>query len=178
MATAQTHLNASLRALKDPAAAVAEVNRYVCLHASKGKFISLWLGVFDPVTGDVWFVDAGHGHWLVVTQGGTGGPEVRRVAAEGGMLIGVDRDYQYKAEHLKLKPGERVVLFSDGVVEQAGPDGELFGLNAAIAALRSSSGCASDVTGLFDAVVSHAQTDSLQDDTTVASVGFLPRAPG
>lgn len=171
MATAQTHLNASLRVLKDPAAAVAEVNRYVCSHASKGRFISLWLGVFDPATGDVWYVDAGHGHWLVISERETGS-EVRRIDSEGGLLVGVERDYHYKAEHLKLKPGERIVVFSDGIVEQSSPDGAMFGLDGAMHALRTSNGCATDVSGLFDAVTAFAQTDSLQDDTTVASIMF------
>lgn len=176
MATAQTHLNASLRALKDPALAVAEVNRFVCSHASKGRFISLWLGIFDPETSEVTFVDAGHGHWLVVSAAGPDGLRARKVESEGDLLIGVDREYPYRAERIKLAPGERVVVFSDGVVEQANPEGVLFGLQGAINALKPSTGCAADVSALFDAVNAYAETDALQDDTTVASVAFAPRA--
>lgn len=171
MATAQTHLNTSLRVLKDPALAISEVNRYVCSHASRGRFISLWLGVFDPATGDVWYVDAGHGHWLVASGGAEGKPaHVRHIESEGGLLLGVDRDYPYVAEHMKLAPGDRVVIFSDGVVEQPCPEGDMFGMNMTIEALQPSTDCAMDVSALFDAVFAFAQTDSLKDDTTVASV--------
>lgn len=174
MATAQTYLNATLRAHSDPAAAIAECNRYVCSHASRGRFISLWLGVLDPTTGDCWFVDAGHGHWLVVHAGTAGAPaEIKPIDAVGGLLMGVDRDYDYHAEHLKLNAGDRIVLFSDGVVEQPGPDGEMFGLDGAIEALRDSTSCATDVSLLFDSVIGHAQSDSLKDDTTVASITLV-----
>lgn len=175
MATAQTHLNASLKALKDPALAVAEVNRYVCCHASKGRFISLWLGIFDPATREVVYVDAGHGHWLVVSGHGGQGARSMRSGSGGGLLIGVDADFPYRTERLRLEPGDRVVIFSDGVVEQSNPEGVMFGLHNAVEALRGSSGCGRDVSALFESVVRYAQSDSLQDDTTVASVTFAAR---
>lgn len=174
MATAQTHLSASLRALKDPALAVAEVNRYLCARVAQNKFISLWLGVFDPATRQVTFVDAGHGHWLVVErcQEPSGPPTIRRIDAVGGLPLGIEEDGAYQAEQFTLRPGDRVVVFSDGVVEQPGQDAVLFGLTRAIDAIMPSCSESEDVKRLFDAVVAYAQTDSLSDDTTVASIGL------
>lgn len=172
MATAQTHLSASLRAHKDPAVAVAEVNHYLCARVAQNKFISLWLGVFDPATRQVSFVDAGHGHWLVVERGEAGSASIRRIEAVGGLPLGIEADGAYQAEHFTLKPGDRVVVFSDGVVEQPGQDAVLFGLPRAIEAITTSASEAEDVKRLFDAVMAYAQTDSLSDDTTVASIGI------
>jgi serine phosphatase RsbU (regulator of sigma subunit) len=171
MATAQTHLNASLRAHPDPATAVAEVNRYLCTHVAQNKFISLWLGVFEVTSGLVSFVDAGHGHWLVA-GGAAGARDIRRINAIGGLPLGIEHDYIYQTEQLTLAPTDRLVVFSDGVVEQPSPDGVLFGLDRAINALEPSATEADDVQRLFDAVVGYAQTDSLSDDTTVASVAW------
>lgn len=172
MATAQTHLSASLRAHKDPAIAVAEVNHYLCARVAQNKFISLWLGVFDPATRQVSFVDAGHGHWLVVERGDQGNANIRRIEAVGGLPLGIEADGAYQAEHFTLKPGDRVVVFSDGVVEQPGQDAVLFGLPRAIEAITTSASEAEDVKRLFDSVMAYAQTDSLSDDTTVASIGI------
>ncbi len=170
MATAQTHLNASLRAHKDPAVAVAEVNRYMCSHVAQNKFISLWLGVFEPATGNVCFVDAGHGHWLIVEN--ADGTSIRRIDANGGLPLGIDSEYVYQAEQLRLGPSDRLVVFSDGVIEQHSPEGPMFGLARVIDAIRESPGEAEDVRRLFEAVATYAQTESLSDDTTVASIGF------
>lgn len=172
MATAQTHLSASLRALKDPAAAVAEVNHYLCARVAQNKFISLWLGVFDPATRQVSFVDAGHGHWLVVERDGGGQANIRRIEAIGGLPLGIEADGEYQAEQFTLNPGDRVVVFSDGVVEQPGQDAVLFGLPRAIEAIMTSASEADDVKRLFDSVMAYAQTDALSDDTTVASIGM------
>ena len=48
MAVAQTHLNAHLAQGLTAAEAVASLNRYVATRVGSGRFITLWLGVFDP----------------------------------------------------------------------------------------------------------------------------------
>jgi serine phosphatase RsbU (regulator of sigma subunit)/pSer/pThr/pTyr-binding forkhead associated (FHA) protein len=166
MATAQTHLNASLKVHNDAAKAVTEVNAYISQHSAANKFISLWLGIFDSSDRSVSFVDAGHGHWLCITPG----RPVERIETAGGIPLGIDKDFVYSAERLEITPESRVVLFSDGVVEQPGPEG-LYGLERAIHALVACGSVNEDVAGLFKSVRDYSQTpDSLADDTTVASI--------
>ena len=64
MAATQSHVRALLARGADPADAVGHVNRYLSAHTAPGKFVSLWLGVFDLERGELTYVDAGHGHWL------------------------------------------------------------------------------------------------------------------
>lgn len=170
MATAQTHLNVSLRATGDAGKAVSAVNRHICAHAHSNKFISLWLGVFDTKTGILNFVDAGHGHWVFVIPIPGGPPEVRRVASSTGIPLGIDADFEYLSEQLNLRPEDRLVVFSDGVVEQPGIDGKLFGLDRTVEAVTPSTSVEQDVSVLFEAVLAYARTDDLADDTTVASI--------
>lgn len=168
MATAQTHLNASLKVHDDAAKAVTEVNRYISHHSAANKFISLWLGVFDSNDRSVTYVDAGHGHWLSVTPG----EPIQRIESAGGIPLGIDADFEYKSERLALAPGSRVILFSDGVVEQPGASG-LYGLKRAIDAISKCNDFREDVACLFKSVRDYAATpDALADDTTVASVQF------
>lgn len=170
MATAQSHLNLALKTTGDLAAAVRSVNAHVCAHASESRFISLWIGVFDIQTREVTFVDAGHGHWLVRPAVGP----ARRISsdASGGIPLGIDESFEYTAGSLKLDVGDRLIVFSDGVVEQPGESGHMFGVDRAIAALQSSGEPATDVSVLFSAVLAFAGTDDLADDTTVASVSL------
>jgi len=168
MATAQTHLNASLKVHNDAAKAVTEVNAYISQHSAANKFISLWLGIFDSNDRSVSFVDAGHGHWLCITPG----KAVHRIESAGGIPLGIDKDFEYTAERLQITPESRVILFSDGVVEQPGPEG-LYGLQRAIDALGSCANVNEDVAGLFKSVRDYSQTDVVADDTTVASIQVM-----
>lgn len=173
MATAQTHLHVSLRSGLDAAGAVAAVNRHVCRHAVSSKFISLWLGVFDPGERTVSFVDAGHGYWLLTGAGENARPFVPGSGSGGGIPLGIDEGFEYQSQTVPLEPGQRLIVFSDGVVEQPDHENRLFGLDRAMDAVLSSRTVEQDCRDLFEAVLAYARTDDLADDTTVASVELL-----
>ncbi len=173
MATAQTHLHVALREWKDPARAVRAVNEHICSHMASSKFISLWIGVFEPAAnggGILTYVDAGHGYWLIV---GKDGDTVHRNEAATGIPLGIEPTFDFEAARVEIKPGQRLVVFSDGVVEQpGGENGDQFGVEGAIGALRGGPSEGEDVERVFKAVLVHAKGPNLADDTTVASVGM------
>lgn len=170
MATTQSYLNCALRHHADPASAVCEVNRHLVLHCPESKFVSLWVGVLDTRTGVLRYVDAGHGYWLVRAPG--------RMAAQppvghgGGAPLRVEEDFQYTSDEITLVPGTRLVLFSDGLVEQHNAAGDLFGLERLTAALDHTDSVESDVAALVRAVHVFAGADILADDLTVGSLEF------
>lgn len=171
MATAQAHLNSSLHTFKDAAQAVTAANRHISHHISASKFISLWLGVFDLNAGTLTFVDAGHGHWLFLPKG----QPPRRVESATGIPMGIDADYTFHAEVLPFSPEDRLLVFSDGVVEQSGEpgtpeEGRLFGLDRVIEAIEGCTNTEDHVERVFSAVVKYAASESLADDTTVACI--------
>jgi serine phosphatase RsbU (regulator of sigma subunit) len=174
MATAQAHLNASLRMNPDPARAAIEVNQHVAAHSHEGQFISLWVGVIDPAAGLLTFVDAGHGHWLVKFPD----QPASRVFAKGGIPLGVDASADYAAEEIPFPRGSRLILYSDGLAEQQNSLGEEFGLDRILAALANSTGPDRDVATLFDALLNFAVPPeaasypdhiALADDVTIVS---------
>lgn len=166
MATTQTMLNIKLRESGDPAEALNAVNQVISRQLPDGKFVSLWCGVFDVERGLVRFVDAGHGLWLMRT----GAYKPQRVTVEGGTLLGVAPETPYVAEQRPLPVGSRLILFSDGVVEQPAPDGEMFGMERTIETLAQSETTDGEVNGLFEALRRFAGTSALADDVTVASI--------
>lgn len=173
MATTQTMLNAALRSTGSPAEALTEIGPELVPLLPGGRFISLWVGVIDPATREIRFVDAGHGHWLVRESADARPSPLHTV---GGLPLGIDPDAPYHDESLRLGPGGRVVLFSDGVAEQRARDGEEFGHTRTIDALSGSTSASSDVGRLFTAVEAHAGADALDDDVTVASLSIDPAA--
>ncbi len=187
MATAQAFINAMLKHTSDPAEVMNATNKHLSSRCDPGQFISIWFGIFDahPVAGGMGkltIVDAGHGYWLLKPPG----EDPKRVETVGGVPIGVDGDYAYTSETVEIRPGSRVILYSDGVHEQPSPAGDEFGLSRTIAALSNSQNPEEDVVNLVQSVKAHAAPQlvaqaaqgpfaaapvvNLADDVTVASV--------
>ncbi|MCH8164504.1 MAG: SpoIIE family protein phosphatase [Planctomycetes bacterium] len=165
MTAVLAHMRAVLTRYGEPAAAMRDVNRYIAQRSPADMFVTLWVGVFNGATGVLQYVDAGHGYWFVKRSGGT--PE--SAPKPNGLLVGIDSDYLYEAREVTLGGGDRIVIYSDGLVEQTNSQGEQFGKQRAIDLLDRSQSVADDVSSLFAAVKKYAGT-ILDDDTTVASI--------
>lgn len=167
MAAAQSQLNAQLRSTLDPAAAVSGLNRYLGERSLGGRFVSLWLGVFSP-DGRVEYVDAGHGYWFHRAGG-----VLRACAGSTAIPTGIDPDTVYTASSLLLAPGDRIILYSDGVPDERNPAGEAFGPARLEQALRNSATCDADIVEVFRAVARFAEGAPPSDDATAASIEFI-----
>jgi serine phosphatase RsbU (regulator of sigma subunit) len=164
MAAAQSHLNAALRYTSDPAKAVAAASTYLSSHAASNRFVSLWVGVFDPATRTITHVDAGHGHWMLFEPG----KPAHLIDSAGGPPLGVDPDFVYEPETLALADGASVLLYSDGIIEQRGPTGEMFGRERVREVLAGAG--ARDPESILEAVMAFAGTRILDDDATAAVI--------
>lgn len=167
MATAQAQVRSELLHSGDPARAVASLNERLCARAGDGRFISLWVGVVHG--GRLDFVDAGHGHWLVRAPG----QSPARPDAPRHLIAGVERDHAYTTSAITLPVGSRLVLFSDGLIEQRDAAGEVFTLSRAIQTLGPSRDCEEDVARLMNEHGAFTGESPPTDDTTVASIEVI-----
>jgi serine phosphatase RsbU (regulator of sigma subunit) len=170
MAAAQSQLNAQILATRDPAKAVSGLNRYLGERSLGGRFVSLWLGVFSP-DGTVEYVDAGHGYWfhrtgatLHPSQGGTAIP------------VGIDPETRYHSSTIRLAPSDRIILYSDGILDERNASGEPFGNVRLEQALAPSRGCDADIVEIFKAIARFADGAPPSDDATAASIEYLGSA--
>jgi serine phosphatase RsbU (regulator of sigma subunit) len=164
MAMTQAHLHAQLATHADPARVIEEVNRYVADHVADGRYVSLWLGIASP-DGEIRYVDAGHGHWRVVrARGGSDSP-----ASGGGIPVGIDRTRRFAAESVRLSAGDRLLLFSDGVVEQRNPAGDEFGVGRLLEA-AGLPGAVDPAEAIDRAMKAFAAGLAPSDDATVACI--------
>jgi serine phosphatase RsbU (regulator of sigma subunit) len=166
MVAGQANLHAALTRTGDPSEALEAVNDYIASRSAMNRFISMWVGVFDRVGRTVTYSDAGHGHWLVVRADG----HAAEPGATGGIPVGIDADARYRSHSMPFHGGERIVLFSDGVVEQRSPNGEPFGVDRVREGVEQCRSASEDVERIFARLVSFAGTEALDDDTTMASV--------
>ncbi|MGE0480348.1 MAG: PP2C family protein-serine/threonine phosphatase [Vicinamibacterales bacterium] len=112
------------RVLAEPGAALALVNgplttRYL---ADTGKFVTAFVGLYDAEARVLTYASAGHPPPRLVR-----GNTVRRLDDVSGLPLGLDRTSAYEQGRLELRPGDRLVLFTDGVTESMNSARSLFG---------------------------------------------------
>lgn len=130
------------------------------------------------MTGQVWSIDllapekttvvsAGHPHPIL--QHGSTTPELRPL--QGGLPFGVPFDNVLRAERFPLAPGDRLTMFSDGILDARPDDGEEFGLESLRSVLveTRSASPREAARKIIQAVRLHRAAD-LVDDATVVIV--------
>lgn len=135
--------------------------------------LTMLLGIVDLATGRAEFVNAGHDNPLRITTDG----QVIEEAMEGGPPFCI-MDYPWPAEEIVLKPGEALVLITDGVTEAQNRQEQLFGndcTRAALLADQSSAGAM--VASLRGAVRSFEDGADASDDLTVVAFRYLGANP-
>lgn len=132
-------LLAMMRTLVDeklePAELMARLNVQVVRHSPGSRFITLFYAVFQPSTGELTYVNAGHMPPLVLRSNGT----CERLT-DGGIALGMFGASTYTAGHARLRPREMVAVYSDGITEAENPAGQPFdeqGLESTLMANRS-----------------------------------------
>lgn len=121
MANVQAAVRAFARDAESPAALCGRVNDVLSSNIAPGKFVTFFYGVLDAHARTLEYCNAGHPYPLVISEVGPQQLET------GGPVLGVFRAAQYASAHAALRPGDRLVLFTDGITEASRTDGEEFG---------------------------------------------------
>ncbi len=146
------------------------LNRYVAQRAHPSEFATMWMGLLEPRDGKVSYIDAGHGYALLARAGARAEP----IVCEGAMPLGVVPDQQFVSETITINPGDRIVLYSDGVAEQRNAEGEMFqAIRAAEAVAGPATPAKPDAERLLEALTRFAPSGGFADDVTVASIELL-----
>jgi sigma-B regulation protein RsbU (phosphoserine phosphatase) len=122
MSNLQAALKATASERVPPEQVCAKVNRIICDNVSPDKFITAFYGLLDGSCNRLVFTNAGHNAPILARRDGSW---LR--LSEGGVPLGLFPDWKYGRGEVQLTAGDRLVLFTDGVTEVGGADGEEFG---------------------------------------------------
>lgn len=129
------------------------------------SFVTGVLAQLDLATGELSILCAGHPAPVLIR----GGRAVGEVSVEPGLPFGLGRDSD-EVTTTALQPADRLLMFSDGVVEARSETGEFFGLDRLLDLLTREESAANPppetLRRLILAVLAHQQ-DMLQDDATL-----------
>lgn len=162
-----SNLQATVRAFADeqlePAELCARINRVFAGNIPEHKFITFFFGLLDAASGRFIYCNAGHNAPVVVRADGA----IERLTT-GGMVLGIDRAASYTTGLVQLDPGDRVILFTDGVTEVWNGDEEEFGEERLLELLvqHRTAGAAELEARIFEAVAAFS-ADRWTDDRTL-----------
>lgn len=103
--------------------ALWEVNNSLCENNTNSMFVTVWAGVLTISTGMLNFVNAGHCRPLIKSEDGSCEYET---GGKGFVLAGME-DTDYEENRIRLKKGDTLLLYTDGVTEAADPEDRLYG---------------------------------------------------
>jgi sigma-B regulation protein RsbU (phosphoserine phosphatase) len=161
-----------VRASMDPSAPVESMrraNRLICADSQSGMFVTLFYALLDPSRHEITYINAGHNPPLYFQMGRQAGQGALMRLGRTGMALGVEEDSPYEARRLTLKPGDFLVLYTDGVTDALNSDGRSFdmeNLESVVLANREKS-AAEMATLLERAILGFIGQEPLFDDITV-----------
>jgi sigma-B regulation protein RsbU (phosphoserine phosphatase) len=103
-----------------PAAAIHNLNRRFQL--KDDRYFTIVYGILDTKTLALSLAQAGHPSPVLIRPG-----EHPRILGTGGMPVGLWPDMEFDCIDIPVCPGDRFLLYSDGVTECMSPEGEPFG---------------------------------------------------
>jgi serine phosphatase RsbU (regulator of sigma subunit) len=153
---------------------VARLNVQIGKHAPRTRFVTLFVAVLNPTTGQMTYVNAGQNPPLLRRKKG----DYERLRA-GGMALGMFEDATYTAGTVDLDPGDVLVMYSDGITEAENTFDQPFDESGVQSVVDGEEWASAKELGwaLFAAVETHSQERRLLDDLTVLVARRLPPLP-
>lgn len=166
MANVQATTKAYASMALSPRELCRRVNRAICGSISEGRFVTFFYAVLDAQGRHLTYTNAGHNPPLVVSPDGA-----CRKLETGGPVLGLFAQAEFEQDTLDLRAGDRLLIFTDGVVEAEDGNGKEFGDERLFTAMTASAHVAAPE--LRDAImqaVTHFCRGDFADDATLLAV--------
>lgn len=176
MVEARAMIRAMATVSISPREILALVNRVLVRDLERGTFVTIFFAVLDPTKRTLTMANAGHCPLLVCTEARK---ELLHCQPKG-LILGLASEAQFAGslaeETVTLNPGDRFLLYSDGVSELMNPVSEEFGMERLQTWMRVNAHLHSDeVVGSLAQALEHHRAGQMQsDDITFVTGRFDP----
>ncbi|HET7758149.1 MAG TPA: SpoIIE family protein phosphatase [Steroidobacteraceae bacterium] len=133
MAVARTYLRDLALQHETPGGCLAHANEALCTQNPLALFVTVFYCMLDPATGLLRYANGGHNPPYVRRNDGA----VEALNGAAGPALGVLPGVGFPDHRLQLRPGDRLVLYTDGVTEAFNPANEAYGAERLIAEVRA-----------------------------------------
>ena len=137
MSTARAYLVGSLASSDPPLETLmGKLDSLLAADVEPGLFVTMLLLRFEEDARRMRYVAAGHEPPLLYRAAG----DCFQDLPPGGVALGLTGDFAFsETANVELHPGDRICLFTDGIVEQTDPHGDEFGIERLSEAIRKTS---------------------------------------
>lgn len=160
----QARLEALVADPSDLSTVMNRLNKITCANCPSNRFITFFLSLLNPATGEVSFANAGHNSPILIRASGS-----VELLEGGGPVLGVLSIATYPEDKARLDPGDLLVIYSDGVTEATNPADEEYGEERFTEELQRHRGESAEaiVRAVIDSVKKFAAGAPQADDITV-----------
>ncbi|MDD3642135.1 MAG: SpoIIE family protein phosphatase [Candidatus Krumholzibacteria bacterium] len=169
MTTLQAAFRAEVSVERSPAQVLQSLNRTLYDRSDECRFATFFYAIYDDRTRIMRYCNGGAFPPIVLRDDGM----LMRLLC-GGTLIGVDPDTGYREGIFKMRPGDLLVIYTDGFIDQENSSGEYFGEERILSFLRLHRNLS--VSALFDKLfetVLGFGAGSIKDDMTLVALRIL-----
>ena len=145
--------------------AVTSVNRFLCERNLGEKYATLFVARLKP-TGDLEFVNCGHVPPLLIS-----GTTVKEIS-DSNLPVGLLKEAEFTAGHIQLRPGDKLLVVTDGVTEAENASADFFGYDK----LQEIAATCNGLAELLNSVTQFCEGVPLRDDCTALELVFKAQA--
>ena len=129
-------INYRIRQGGTPAEILTDINAHVARDNDSDMFVTVWLGILDLKSGVLTCTNAGHENPAVCGANGV----FQIFKDKHGMVLGVMPNIKYRDYQMKMEPGSKIFVYTDGVPDATNSKGERYGTDQLVSALNKTSG--------------------------------------
>jgi serine phosphatase RsbU (regulator of sigma subunit) len=175
MAIARTLLRGAAHHHASPGACLTSINQSLVEQNTSMMFVTFFYGILNTRTGTIEYCNAGHNPPYAFSADG----QVRPLEDRCGPMLGIADGFEYQSRNTEIRPGEGVLVYTDGVTEASNKKGEFYEESRLEAYLAAHGSKPVDdlVRGLHADVERFAAGARRSDDITVLGLRWLGIAP-
>ncbi len=176
MAVTKTLLKATCSPGIAPGEILTRVNRELSQENDSCMFVTIFLGLLNTTTGEIFYSNGGHNGPFILRRG----KETFPLEGNRGLVLGAMENAVYETGQTRLQPGESIFLYTDGVTEAVNEREELFSdqrLRTEIASLQGNPP-GEVVARVAEEIVRFSHHVPQADDITMMMIKFHGRSKG
>jgi len=132
-----------------------------------GQYFTIIYGVLDTKANKFSYVCAGHQNPVLLSKS-----QIVKRQIEGGPPIGMFKDQAYNDQEVLLEPGDRMYLYTDGVIEARNESGEQYGLQRLNGRIQTLSGYKSPLDWIVRDFKNWTKQTEFADDIAIIEIVY------